>query len=323
MIDIKRKRLSLDTITIRRNLPKFIAYIILIPLFIISSITAPGFFSTYNLVNLLQHVVLIGMVALAGTFIVTSGGLDVSLGALVSLCSICSAKFLLNETLSVPLVFTIVIFIGMGAGLFNAFLIYKLRLTIAVTFASQLLFLGIALLISRGDTIEITRIEWIVLGQGKLGFLPLPVVILGLLFVFLFVIERCSVLGKKICAVGGNERGALLSGINIWQIRSFCFMLGGVGAALAGIVIGAQLHFGSSLLGKDVTFEPIVAIFLGGASMTGGTGSVIGTLGGVLLIGMVSNVLSILNVPGVFHPIINGFILLSALSVNHFLFRQK
>ncbi|HWA79429.1 MAG TPA: ABC transporter permease [Acetobacteraceae bacterium] len=278
---------------------------------------SPYFLSGGNMLNLFRQSAPLLIVAIAMTFVITTGGIDLSVGSTVALVNALAA-IALQAGLAWPLV--VILMLGVGAivgavqGWFSA---YQGIPSFIVTLAFLTGLRGFALLLTRGYSIPIASGSWFdVLGRGSLGPLPVPALLALATACAGFVVLDGTTYGRHVTAVGANLEAARRAGIPARRIAASVFVLTGIAAALAGLITAARLGSGSSNAAVGFELEVIAAVVLGGTSLFGGTGTIVGTVLGTLTIAMIGNGLILMHVSPFFTEIATGAIILGAVWLN-------
>ncbi len=304
---------------VTRNFGVLSISIVFLVLFSYFSIQADAFLTTNNLVNVLRQIAPTMIVAVAMTFVITTGAIDLSVGSIVGLSAAALAIFAESGSAVTALVSTlgIALLIGVINGAFTA---YGRLQSFIVTLAALTAVRGIALLITDGYSTPITSGFLLPLGQGKLLGLYTPTWIAVGAVVggwYLFTQTR---FGRYVVAVGSNAESLRRSGVDIRRIQLAALAMTGLFAGVAGVITAARLASGSSNSGTAFELEVITAVVLGGTSLMGGRGSVIGSAIGALTLGIISNGLVLLRVDVYWVPIVQGLILVTAIFLNTKLF---
>ncbi|WP_157784163.1 ABC transporter permease [Treponema primitia] len=271
-------------------------------------------FLTYtNINNVLQQTTPVIITGVAATLLMISGGIDLSVGSVVALSGVVMAKA--TQT-GIPMVAAIFcgIFVGLLIGLMNGGFVDRLHIPpVIVTMGSMYIARALALIFSNGKAINAGLPKnYTALGRGMFGVLSVPVLLtIALLLLFIFL-EKKTLLGKYSFAIGGNKIAAIYSGIGVHGLVVIYYVLTGLLAGFAGCILGSRLGVGSPNVGQGFEFDVVVAVVLGGTSMSGGEGSVIGTFIGALIIGFLGNGLNLLGVPSFYQGLLKGFILVLA-----------
>ncbi|WP_052459759.1 ABC transporter permease [Tessaracoccus massiliensis] len=289
----------------------------LIGLIVLFSALRPGvFLNPLNFSNILEQVAVLSMVAAAQTVVMVVGDFDLSVGALGSLVGVLVAQLLVGGMHPV-LAVALALLAGLAAGALNGFLVAYLGLSAFIaTLATMTSFTGLALLLSNGTTIFGLPAGFVQLGQGRLGPVPMPVLIAAVLIAALWFVLSRTVIGRSWYAVGGNPEAARLSGVNTRLVRFAAFVVSGFGAALAGVVLTARLASGHPTAADPFMLSSIAAVFLGVTLSRAGQPTVGGTLVGLGIVGVLNNGLNILQVNSYLQQVLTGVIIIAAVSLS-------
>jgi galactofuranose transport system permease protein len=287
-----------------------------------------NFLSTYNISNVLRFNSMFGLVALGMTFVIITGGIDLSVGAIAALASVVTA--LLSPNGALPAVAGAVA-VGLLLGLINGAIIARLNiLPFIVTLAMLLAARGLALIFANNASVGMTADPGLVwLGQGDIAGAPVPALIMAVAFALGALTLRYTRFGRHVLAVGGNEEAARLMGLPVARIKLAVYAMSGALAGLAGVLLAAQFNTGQPTEGVGWELSAIASVVVGGTLLTGGMGSVGASLAGVLLLGLIFNVLNFENGRGVislsvyWQSVIRGaFLLVVVLLQNRLLHRR-
>nr|WP_321454968.1 ABC transporter permease [uncultured Cohaesibacter sp.] len=294
----------------------------LIVLCVILSLATPSFLSQYNLSVVARQASFVGLVALGQTLVLLIGGIDLSVGTAAGLSAIVGSLMLTSTGIHPYLVLPLTAGFGFLIGCINGFFIAKLKLNpFIVTLASGEVFAGATLVITKGYPIRPLGETFRVFGQGTVFGVPVPVIIFLLVGAVLsFVLIRTR-FGRNIYAIGGNADAATLVGIRVWKVQFIVFGLAGMCAALAGILYASRMDSGQPSVGEGWLMGAITAAIIGGTSLSGGQGSIIGTIFGALLMAVLANGIVLMNVSGYWERVIIGIVVMIAILVD--LFRRK
>lgn len=283
--------------------------------FAVLSILSPAFFSLRNMANVLDQSAQIGLVAVGATITIIGGGFDLSSGAIFA-ASGSLAAFIAR--LGYPV-------LGLGAGvllgailgILNGALIAGIRInSFVATLASGLVIRGLAFVLTQGLLIQIEDERFAALGRVRFLEVKIPVYILFIFAIIAwFLLSRMS-FGRYVYAIGGNEEAARLSGVRVKLVRTATFMLSGLSAGLAGIIGASRISTGQANVGTGLELSAIAAVVIGGTSIMGGEGAVWRTLLGVILLQLISNGMNILNVPSFYQLVVQGAVILFAVSLD-------
>lgn len=295
--------------------------LVFVVLFAFFSMQADAFLSVNNLVNVLRQIAPTVIVAMAMTFVITTGQIDLSVGSVLGLSA--AALGLWASTGNAVLALLMTLVVGLVLGLLNGVLAaYGRMQSFIVTLAALTAVRGVALLVTEGYSTPITS-PWIVpLGQGRLLGLYTPTWIAIAAVALAWYLFSQTRFGRYVVAVGSNAESLRRSGVDIRRIQMAVLGMTGVAAALAGVITAARLSSGSPNSGTMFELEVITAVVLGGTSLMGGRGSIIGSAIGALTLGIISNGLVLLRVDVYWVPIVQGLILVVAILLNSKLFSR-
>ena len=297
----------------------------LIILCVVMTILSPFFLTFNNLFNVGTQIAVIAILALGQTFVIVSGGIDLSVGSVLGLAGIVFGWATAVANLPLPVALAFGIGAGALAGLTNGLLITLGNLppfiaTLAMLSAAR----GLALVISDGQPLNPIPQAILTLGSGDLfGFLPLPVILMLLMWAITIMILRSTYSGRCMYAIGGNEEATRLSGINVSRQKLIIYTLSGLFAGIAGILLAARLASGDPQAGFTYELDAIAAVVIGGASLSGGVGNASGTLIGALILGVLRNGLNLLNVSSFFQQVVIGGVIIVAVLIDMSLKRRR
>jgi erythritol transport system permease protein len=312
------------------RLRTFVALILVLAYF---SLMAPNFLSAANAVIVSKHVALNAFLAIGMTFVIISGGIDLSVGSIVGLCAMVAGWLVLNGV-DLEIGYTvwfntieivgITLAVGIGVGLINGLLITRLNVApFIATLGTLYIARGAALLSSEGRTFpnlsgseEMGTASFPFIGSGTLLGLPMMIWFLVIVALGAHYISRRTPLGRHIYAVGGNERGAALSGVKVTSVKLFVYMFSGFCAGLVGIIIASQLQAAHPATGETFELNAIAAAVLGGTSMSGGRGRIFGTIIGAFVIGILSDGLIMMGVSSFWQTVIKGVVIVLAVVID-------
>ena len=300
---------------------KLLAFASLIVLMVFFSLASPNFLQTDNLVSILQATAVNGVLAIASTFVIITGGIDLSVGTLMTFCAVMAGVFLTYLGLPLPLGIFAAIFFGALVGLSSGTLIAKLKIPpFIATLGMMMLLKGLSLVISGTKPIYFTDTpNFSVISQDSLlgeliPSLPIPnaVLILFLVAMAASVVLNKTSLGRYTFALGSNEEAARLSGVNVdlWKIVVYT-VSGGI-CGIAGLLIASRLNSAQPALGQGYELDAIAAVVIGGTSLSGGTGTIVGTIIGAFIMSVLTNGLRILSVAQEWQTVLTGVIIILA-----------
>jgi ribose/xylose/arabinose/galactoside ABC-type transport system permease subunit len=307
-----RLRRALGTTSARKTAINLLALGIVC---LVLSLLTPRFASTDNFWNVLRQISAVLITGSAVTLLMVSGGLDLSVGGVLALSGVTAA--LLSESLPLPLAFLVAVLVGAGVGLLNGFLTVVIGINAVIaTLGTMYVSRGSALLISNGVPVYDVPSDFKWLGTGYIGPVPVPVVAAGLCLLVFTMLERRTLLGRYSVAVGSNPTAAQLSGVPLARTRFLLYTLAGAAAGLSGCVWASRVNAGIATVGVGFEFDVIVATLLGGTSLLGGQGTVLGMAIGAVIVGVLNNGLNILGVQSFWQTVALGTILVLAVGLD-------
>ena len=282
------------------------------------SVLTPAFLTQHNLINILQQSSINACVAIGMTLVIISGGIDLSVGPTAALSAVLTASMIVGGV-PLPLAFLGGLLVGMACGLVNGLLISLAGLQpFIVTLGTLSLYRALALIFTGGNPVLGLPVGFRHLFNGRLGILPIPVVVVTVMSLVAWFVLRKSPLGEYILAVGGNEEAARIAGVPIVRTKIATYMISGALAFLAAMILVGRLGAAEPVLGNLWELQAIAAAAIGGASLMGGKGSIVGTLLGALVLGAMSNGLTLLNVQAFYQLLATGIIIIVAMLVDRF-----
>ena len=322
-VEKQNSQFKVDRYGMLTLIQKYGMVLILCLITIVFSLLSPNFLTYSNIVSVLRQVSIIGIIAAGQTLVIITAGIDLSVGSIVALAGIVSATAALG-TGSALLGIAAGLVTGTLIGLFNGILISKLKLTpFIVTLASMTLFAGFALVVSGGNPIIVSEPLFKFIGQGYIGPIPFPVIILLFIYLIFFLLLKKTVHGQYIYSIGGNEKATILAGVKVDKHKIIVYGTSGFLAALASIILTSRLSSASPVAGAGYELDAIAAVILGGTSLFGGRGNVLGTLIGVLILGVLTSGMNLINVSPFYQNIAKGIIVLVAVIIDRLINRDK
>jgi ribose/xylose/arabinose/galactoside ABC-type transport system permease subunit len=292
---------------------KYDKYIILFLFILLSALLSEKFFTLKNITNLLKQNSAIGIVAIAELIVILTGGIDLSVGSITSLCGIIVA-LLLKTGVSWPMAVLIAILAGIGVGALNGFLVSVANITpFIATLGGMTIYRGLGLLLSRGRQIFYDNPGFLLLGREEIwGAIPYITIFLIVLAVIIHIFLNNLVAGRFIRGIGGNKEAVRLAGINTTLYESLAYLISGFLCAIAGILMASRLTLGTNVVGQGWELIAIAAVMIGGGSFIGGIGDVAGTIIGVIILGLIGNTMNLAGITIFWQQIIRGIIILLA-----------
>ena len=313
--------------TYRQSLSKFQSLIALIILCLVISLLSDKFLTATNAWNVMRQISVNICISVGMTLVVLTAGIDLSIGSVLALCGAITAGLLKNgiemPSSNLYIGFTILgatvagLLVGSLLGWFNGWTITKFKVPpFVATLAMLTIARGLTMLWTKGFPITGLGENFAHLGTGWLLGIPLPVWISGVIVFIAVVITNKTKLGRYIYAIGGNESAATLSGINIKKIKIAVYTIAGALAGVGGLLVTSRLDAAQPNAGTGYELDSIAAVVIGGTSLSGGRGSVLGTVLGAIIIGVLNNGLVLLNVSPFWQQVVKGFVILTAVVID-------
>ncbi len=293
--------------------------IALAALFVFLSIASPYFLKLENIQNMLLQSVFVMLVGFGMMFVLTIGGIDLSVGSVLGLSGAVTGMCIASG-MDIYVGILAGLGTGIGIGFINGLIITRLKIApFLVTFAMASIARGIVLLSTTNGAISGFAVaDFAYLAQGYWLGLPIPVFITVIVFVILLLLFKYTSFGRYTVAIGSNKEASFLSGVSCNKITLFVYMLSGLLAALSGVLLAARLTSVPSEMGTGYEMDAIATAVIGGTSMAGGKGSIIGAIAGAIILGMISNGLDLLSVNQFYRQIIVGTIIIVAVGFERF-----
>jgi len=299
--------------TTRKWPPQIGLAIALAALMIALAVARPNFLTLGNLVNLVRQISINGILAVGVTYVLLTGGVDLSLGSMVALTGVIAAMFAHPAQYALLVPVLIGVLAGALCGSANGLMVTRGRMApFVVTLGMMTSARGLALLLSGGRPVSNLSPAFTRIGSGDFAGVPAPTWILFAVALASHVFLRHICIGRHVYAVGGNEHAARASGVNVRGVKMAAYTICGAMAGLAGVVLAARITTGQPNAGIGYELDAIAAVVIGGTSLSGGVGSVSGTILGALLIGVINNGLDLLNVSSYYQQVIKGLIIVGA-----------
>jgi len=297
---------------VKANISKYKSLIGLVLLCIVITIVTPNFLSISNITNVFTQVSVNAIIAIGMTFVILTGGIDLSVGSTLAISGAVGAS-IVKLTGNVFLAIIVAAVIGIAVGLINGLLVSKGKLqAFIVTLATMTIFRGATLVFTDGTPISKLPEAFVKIGNGKLGFMPIPVIITIIIAIIAVYALSQTRFGRYLYALGGNEDASRLSGINTDKIKTLVYVVSGFASAIAGVIITSRIGSASPNAGTGFELDAIAAVVIGGTSLAGGEGTITGTLIGALIIGVLNNGLNLMNVSPFYQSIVKGLVILIA-----------
>lgn len=284
----------------------------------------PHFLTADNLISVLMQSTLVLILAVAETFIIISGGIDLSVGAIVAFSSACMGALVVNLGIDPLSGILLALLIGLVTGYIQGLLIAKLNMPpFIVTLGTMTIWRGAAMQFTNGQNIYglPDALTW--LGQANIGPLPAAVILTVIIYIIGWFLLSHTKFGVSIYAIGGNQNAARLSGININRVKILIYTLGGFLSAIAGIIVSGRMNGTSALVANGYELDAIAAVAIGGASMAGGVGNIWGTLIGAIMMQVIRNGMNLLNISPYYQMVVLGAVIVAAVALDCIRRREK
>lgn len=286
----------------------------LLLIIVIISIMSPSFLTLSNLFNVLRQVSINALIAFGMTFVILTGGIDLSVGSILALTGAVTAG-MMSGGMDPLLAMLLGVLLGVILGAINGLIIAKGKVApFIATLATMTIFRGLTLVYTEGRPISGLgdSAVFTMLGKGYFFGIPVPVITMSITFAVLYFILKKTTFGRRVYAVGGNEEASRLSGINVDRIKIYVYSLAGGLTAIASLILTSRLNSAQPTAGNMFELDAIAAVVLGGTSLTGGRGWIVGTLVGALIIGVLNNGLNLIGVSSFFQQVVKGAVILIA-----------
>lgn len=296
---------------------RYSIYIILFLVVIAASFLSPNFLTSDNVFNVLRQVAVITILAYGAMTLIIGGMIDLSAGAVMAFAGVASV-IAYKSTQSILVALGAAILIGVGCNVINAFLVATLRTpAFIVTLGMMLMARGAVLELTQGQNV-LQLGDFVLLGQGNLGLVPIPVLVLILVTVIVWYLMNQTRYGRSVYAVGGNEEAARAAGIAVERVKYKAFLVNGALVGIAGAIFMSRVNAGLPNAGIGYELQAITAPIIGGTSFSGGIGTVLGTLAGALIVGVLGNIMNLIGIGSYVQQIVMGAIIVVAVAYDVF-----
>ena len=306
----------------RLEVSRYSIYIILLIVIIAASFLSPNFLSSDNLFNVLRQVSVITILAFGAMTLIIGGMIDLSAGAVMAFAGVVSVM-VYKSSGQLLLAILAGIAIGMICNLVNAFLVATLKTpAFIVTLGMMLMARGAVLELTQGQNV-LQLGDFVLIGQGNLGWLPIPVLVLIGVTIVIWYLMNQTRYGRSVYAVGGNEEAARAAGISVERVKYQAFLVNGALVGIAGVIFMSRVNAGLPNAGVGYELQAITAPIIGGTSFSGGVGTVMGTLAGALIVGILGNIMNLIGIGSYIQQIVMGAIIVVAVAYDVFSKRGK
>lgn len=290
-------------------------FFVLLGMILVSAVISPSFRSINNFLNILNQNAIYGLMAIGISFVIVTGSMDLSVGSTAALSGMVAAMLFRDYGMAAGFIGGIAV--GAVVGLINGVAIIKLKLApFVVTMGTMYIARGITYIITNAHPVSGIPVALNVIGIGKIGPIPVAALIWFVLAVIMYCVMRYTVFGQYIYAIGGSENATWLSGVNVNKIRVISYVISGVFASLAGFIIIFRLMIATADAATSYEMTAIASCVIGGISLNGGRGSVIGSVIGTLVFGLILNMLQLLGISSFWQSTITGLVIIIVASID-------
>ena len=307
---------SVNSSLFSRFLSNYAILFALIVMCIILSFASDRFFSAQNFMNIMMQSTTMGIIAVGMTFVIITGGIDLSVGAVLALSAALGAG-VMKAGMPFGVGILVMVLLAMGIGAAQGLLVSRIRMpAFIVTLGGMTIARGFTMVYMQGRTIPGLPKEYQFIGSGYIGPIPVAALILIIVYVIAFYVLQYTTFGRSVYAIGGNREATELSGINIKRNEMIVFAISGLTCGLGAMILAARLGSAIPTAGDGLEMEAIGATVIGGASLAGGRGTIIGTLIGVFILGILNNGMNLLNVDPFYAGVVRGSVILIAVFID-------
>ncbi|MBU9710399.1 ribose ABC transporter permease [Bacillus tamaricis] len=304
-------------------LDKYRVLVIFIVLLIVASFLSDAFFTTTNLFNIFRQVSIVAIISVGMTLVILTSGIDLSVGSVMAFAGAVAAG-VITSGIPFPIAILVCILVGLIMGAFNGMIVSKGGVPAFIaTLAVMVIARGMTLLYTQGNPIVISDPGFRFIGGGTVFGIPFPVILMILIFLMMYWVLKHTTFGRYIYAIGGNEEAARLAGISVDRVKIAVYALAGFFASVSALIYTSRLMSAQPNAGAGIELDAIAAVIIGGTRLSGGKGGVMGTLIGALIMGVLDNILNLMNVSPFSKDIAKGLVILFAVLVDSKLARLK
>ncbi len=296
---------------------KYGVFIIFVAIFIVAAIASPNFLTQANLTNVLRQITTVAVLGCGCCFVIISGNINIGYDGIIA-CVGCGSAMVYAATQNLVICVIAGIIFGMLFGLAYGTLVTTFKIPpFIVGMAITSIGSGIILLLTNGVSVPKTSLgNFSVLGQGYVGPIPICIIIMAIVLVISHILLKRSRFGMKVMAVGGNREAATTSGINVNKVIRQIYVIDGIFCAIGSIILMSRINSGDPSAGSGTCFDAITAVCVGGVSISGGDGSIIGSFVGAAIVGVLNNLLNLLNVNANWQDVVSGIVIIVAIAVD-------
>lgn len=312
-ISVEKKNSS-TLIRCWKKLKAYSVFWVLLAIIVVTSVIQPDFLNPGNLINIIRQTSINGILAVGMTFVILTGGIDLSVGAIIGIVAVVTAMCL-QSGVPVPIAILLAIAMGAAVGLINGIGITKGQIApFIMTLGIMTSLRGLTYYVSNGSPQDwrSSGVDFMFLGQGTLLGVPVPVYIFLLVLLISFYILKYTVFGRNVYAIGDNREAARLSGVKVNRVELWVYILSGILSALSALVLISRLSTAEPTAGTGTELDAVAMTVIGGTSILGGAGGVGGTFVGAILLSVIANALNILNISPFIQQVVKGLIIIAA-----------
>jgi ribose/xylose/arabinose/galactoside ABC-type transport system permease subunit len=319
-----KKILGMDQVELSLFTRRYGISFVMILMMVILAVVSPTFRTSGNVMSILLQVSINGILALGMVFVITAGGIDLSIGSMLALTS-AMIGVVLAKTGNVFLACALSIMATSFFGFLNGLLVAQFKMfPFVVTLATQLVIRGIAYIVSGGYSQSLASSTFMKIGQSRVfGIIPFPVIILLVVAVIAYIILHNTKLGRYIYAVGGNINAATASGVNVYWTQIKSFVISGVCCGIAGIIMTSRINAAQPNIGVGYETDAIAACVIGGTSFAGGVATIPGTVIGIIIIGLIYNGMNLIGISTYWQTITKGLLIIGAVMIDMFMNKRR
>ena len=310
----KEVKLSNDKLSLSRLYDRFGVLVVFVLLFAVSCMLSDRFLQTSNLFNILRQISMFGILSVGMTFVIVSGGIDPSVGSIIALVCVITAN-MVNDHGIIPAIL-VALLVGALVGLINGVgIAYGKLQPFIMTLGTMYMASGAASIYTNGTPISIKG-NFSKIGNSMLfNTIPLPAIYFIVILIAAYLVMRNTRFGRHVYSIGSNKEATRLAGVDVKKVTLSVYILSGVLAAVTGIIFAAQMASGSPVAGEGYEMNAITAAVVGGTSMSGGKGNLLGTFLGAVIMGILSNIMNLCGVSSYWQTVLTGLILVVAILV--------
>ncbi|MEG6513805.1 ribose ABC transporter permease [Desulforamulus ruminis] len=295
---------------------KYRVFLIFIIICGVAGLLSEVFFTVNNMLNVARQVSITAIVAAGMTLVILIAGIDLSVGSVLAFTGAIIAG-MLSAKVALPVAILCALLVGLLFGFVNGFFVTKMGVPAFIaTLALMVIARGMTLVYTKGYPLVVSETSFSIIGNGKIWGVPLPILLMILIYALMYWVLRYTSFGRYIYAIGGNEEASRLSGIAVDRIKIAVYGIAGLFSALSATIYTSRLMSAQPTAGVGIELDAIAAVIIGGTSLSGGRGGIVGTLFGALIMGVLDNVLNLMNVSPFYQSIAKGLVILVAVVVD-------